>query len=592
MKYRNRLFFKFSLAFILVGLIPVFILSLLSLYQFTGQIERHTVNNIRQMMVYMSNNVHDIFAEYDEISRTMYTKTDASEIFGEASKSLPQDEVNLSAMDNFIKNMLFSDSHIQNVLFVRGEDEVLYQQSRGNKRLNPYETYPPVGWQYRMRDNPKELGVFAYHMEGYYNSQDLVMTFARNWIDTREGVQNPAKLYGTLYLDLDIDVFDNLLNQSRLGGSDEIYIVDRNDIILYSNRRDRIGGRFDEFSTKSRGDMMVFTEPIPYISGKVVGLISKEDIYSPILRTRNTIWLAAGLSLGAMLLLALLFSRRFTKPILLLMRQMLKVESGNLDTAVVLRQKDEMGRLANGFNRMVERLREFIDEAYVHEIKRKQAELNALKSQIRPHFLYNTLEVIRMSALVGGDRKVADMIHSLSDQLQYVIDYGDESVTLGQELEHLRHYFHLIEVRFYNQIVLGIETEDEILLQAKVLKLILQPLVENAVHHGIRPKGGKGMVLITIERLDPEILSITVYDNGIGIEQTKLEALQSSLEGQSDHNSRSIGMTNVHERIKAAFGESYGLDIESNPNIGTSVRLILPLRLEAEHEQAKDDIGR
>lgn len=116
-----------------------------------------------------------------------------------------------------------------------------------------------------------------------------------------------------------------------------------------------------------------------------------------------------------------------------------------------------MGRLANGFNRMVERLKEFINEAYINEIKRKQAELNALKSQIRPHYLYNTLEVIRMSALANGDRKVADMIHSLSDQLQYVIDYGDESVKLEQELEHLRHYFHLIEVRFDNQISLQVE---------------------------------------------------------------------------------------------------------------------------------------
>lgn len=592
MKYRNRLFFKFSLAFILVGLIPIFIFSLLSLYPFIGQIERHTVNNIKQMMLYMSNNAEDIFADYDEISKTMYTRTDATTIFVNHpnTDSASSDEVNPSTMDDYIKSILFSDSHIQNVLFVR-PDKTIYQQSRGNKRLSEFELFPPVGWEYRLRDNPKKLGIFAYHMEAYYDSQDLVITFARNWIDTGRGVRNPVKRYGTLYFDLDIGVFDNLLSQSRLGARDEIYIVDQNDIILYSNRRDRIGGRFDEFSVKSRGEMMVFTESIPHIQGRIVGLIDKKNIYSPIIRTRNMVWLAALFSLWAMLLLGLLFSRTFTKPILLLMRHMIKVESGNLETVVVLHQKDEMGRLANGFNRMVERLREFINEAYINEIKRKQAELNALKSQIRPHYLYNTLEVIRMSALVGGDRKVADMIHSLSDQLQYVIDYGDESVTLGQELEHLRHYFHLIEVRFYNQIVLEIEAQQPELLQAKVLKLILQPLVENAVHHGIRPKGGKGMVLITIESAEAGRISITIYDNGVGMEPEKLAALRGGLNGPFGNNGKSIGITNVHERIKAAFGEPYGLDLESSPNVGTSVRLLLPLRLEAEHEKDNNDSG-
>lgn len=584
MKYRNRLFFKFSLAFILVGLIPIFIFSLLSLYPFIGQIERHTVNNIRQMMLYMSNNADDIFADYDDISKTMYTQINASSIFEKDKTSSTADRVNASTMDNFIKGILFSDSHIQNVLFVR-PDNILYQQSRGNKRLSEYELFPPIGWDYRLRDNPKKLSIFAYHMEAYYDSQDLVITFARNWIDTAKGVQNPPKRYGTLYIDLDIGIFDNLLNKSRLGTLDEIYMVDQNDIILYSNRRDRIGGRFDEFSVKSRGDMMVFTESIPHIQGRVIGLVAKDSIYSPIIRARDAVWLSAMFSLGGMLLLGLLLSRTFTKPILMLMRHMIKVEAGNLDTVIVIRQKDEMGRLAYGFNRMVERLQEYINEAYVNEIKRKQAELNALKSQIRPHYLYNTLEVIRMSALVGGDRKVADMIHSLSDQLQYVIDYGDESVTLKHELEHLRHYFHLIEVRFYNQIVLEIEVQQDALIHAKVLKLILQPLVENAVHHGIRPKGGKGVVLITIECVQAGILSITVYDNGVGMEQDKLAALRSSLkEPVRNNNGTSIGITNVHDRIKAAFDEPYGLDIESNLNIGTSVRISLPLMLEAQYE--------
>lgn len=335
--------------------------------------------------------------------------------------------------------------------------------------------------------------------------------------------------------------------------------------------------------------MIVFSEPLPYIQGKVVGLMSKEDIYSPIIRTKNSVWVAALASFAALFLMGLMFSRMFTRPILQLIRQMIKVESGNLDIEMKVGRKDEMGRLANGFNRMVERLKEYINDAYINEIKRKQSELNALKSQIRPHYLYNTLEVIRMSAVANGDRKVADMIHALSDQLQYVIDYGDESVTLEQELEHLRHYFHLIEVRFDHRISLQVELQSPELTSASVLKLILQPIVENAVHHGIRPKGGKGIVLITIERLEGDILGITIYDDGAGMEQEQLESLRIHLNNQDRNMGKSIGIKNVHERIKAAYGSQYGLDMESRPHIGTSVRILLPLNLEVRHEHDSND---
>jgi two-component system, sensor histidine kinase YesM len=587
LNFRHSLFFKFSLAFLFVGLIPIFVLTILSLYQFTSQIERHTVNNIKQMMVYMSNNANDIFNNYDEISKMMYSQVDPATIFIEEPSDTFPNGLNTPVMDDFIKEVLFSNPFIQNVLFVRSEDGTVIQQSRGNKQLDAFELFPPLGWDYRVRNNPKKLSIFPYHMEVYYSSQDLVMTFARGWVDTSKGVQNPAKSYGTLYFDLDVSVFDSLLKQAKLGSEDEIFLVNEEDIILYSNRRDRIGARFDEFSVKSRGDMMIFSEPVSFIHGKVVGLISKEEMYSPITKMKNRVWLAAILSFAALFVMGILFSRLFTKPILQLMRQMIKVESGNLDTVVKFRRRDEMGRLANGFNRMVERLKEFINEAYINEIKRKQVELNALKSQIRPHYLYNTLEVIRMSAIANKDREVADMIHSLSDQLQYVIDYGDESVLLEQELEHLRHYFHLIEVRFDNRIVLQVEMVQPELARAKVLKLILQPLVENAVHHGIRPKGSKGTgtILITIEKAEENIIGITVYDDGIGMEAEQMKALQAHLQSADGTHNKRIGIKNVHERIKTAFGEPFGLDLESSPHIGTSVRILLPLMLEVEHGQ-------
>lgn len=587
--FTQSLFFKLSVAFLAAGLLPVFVLSMLSLYQFTGQIEQHTVNNIRQMMVYMRNNVNDTLKHYDELSNLMYTKAQSADIFLKEPTEPFAEGLNSSAMDDFIKNVLFSDAHIQNVLFVRSGDGELYQQSRGNKQMDPFTSFPPLEWKYTLGSRPKELSVFPYHMENYYNSQDLVMTLARSWIDTSKGVHNTPRIYGILFMDVDVSVFDDLLQQARLGSQDQVSIINENGIILYSNHRDKIGSRFDELGLQARGDMMIFSEPLPYINGQVVRLMAKEDIYSPIIQTKKRVWIAAFVSLVGLSLIGLMLSRMFTRPILQLMCQMMKVESGNLDIELRVKRKDEMGRLANSFNRMVERLKEYINDAYINEIKRKQTELNALKSQIRPHFLYNTLEVIRMSAITNGDRKVADMIHALSDQLQYVIDYGEESVTLAEELEHLRHYFYLIEVRFDNQIALQVELQESELTSARVLKLILQPIVENAVHHGIRPKGGRGIVLVTVEQVEEGLLGITVYDDGIGMEQEQLKSLQAHLNGPDHSMGKSIGIKNVHERIQAGYGSPYGLDIESRPHVGTSVRILLPLNLEVQDEHNSHD---
>ena len=158
--------------------------------------------------------------------------------------------------------------------------------------------------------------------------------------------------------------------------------------------------------------------------------------------------LSSGLCIVSLILVAIWFSRRFSKPIRSITSEMAKVESGNFDTQVTVQTADELGLLSRGFNKMVVRLQSYIDEVYVAQIKQKHAELNALKSQIRPHYLYNTLEVIRMSAVANDDNEVGDMILSLSHQLKYVLDYGQETVALQEEKTNIEQYFRLMELRY------------------------------------------------------------------------------------------------------------------------------------------------
>ncbi|WP_168120536.1 sensor histidine kinase [Paenibacillus sp. HB172176] len=577
---RHSIFFKFSLAFLTVGLIPLLVLGFLALNQFSGQVERHTENNFRQMILYVSRNVDDTLRQYNEFSKMMYYNLqNREEMDIPVRREIDEyGTLNQLSIDDFLRNVLFSDAHIQNAIFVRESDGQVFKQSRTGKLFDSNQPFPPVSWSYALTAAPNQLAVFPPHLDYYFSSTDQVITFARQLNDISGKLGPRMDVLGTLFFDVDMDLFDALFKQTSFDSRDEMVIVDNHGYILYSNQRDRAGRRFEE--PRAGQSKIVFSESIPFIGGRVVGLAARSNLFASLGQIRATVILVSAICFLALLLLGMLFSQRFTRPILSIMRQMVRVESGQLDPTPVPKRKDELGRLAYGFQRMIERLRQFIDEAYVAEIKHKQTELNALKSQIQPHYLYNTLEAIRMTAVANDDEEAADMIHSLSHQLEYMIDYGEQWVTVGRELEHLDHYFRLISARYGGRIELQIELEDG-LARAEILKLTLQPLVENAVQHGIRTRGGHGKISVTIETGEDGKLWVTVMDNGIGIDEARLEQIRKNLEDSSiGDGGRSIGIRNVHERLRYACGEDYGLELESRYGVGTSIRMKYPLRKE------------
>lgn len=229
----------------------------------------------------------------------------------------------------------------------------------------------------------------------------------------------------------------------------------------------------------------------------------------------------------------------------------------------------------------------YINRVYGAEIKQRDAELKALKSQINPHYLYNTLDVIRMTALESQDKKTADMIESLARQLRYITHVEQDEVTLKEELDNISDYFMLIRIRYEERMTLHMSVPDE-LLQVQILKLILQPLVENAVKHGLRPKNGDGKVWITADVKD-DILEITIMDNGIGISEERLSEIQDLLSGKRKKRADGeVGLVNIAERIKNKYGMTYGIKIESTENKGTIIIVTLPFQGEKTDEISYD----
>lgn len=218
-------------------------------------------------------------------------------------------------------------------------------------------------------------------------------------------------------------------------------------------------------------------------------------------------------------------------------------------------------------------------------LQQKQAEYLALQNQINPHFLYNTLEAIRADALIAGVDQIADTTEALATFFRYTITDVERLVTLSDELENVEDYFTIQKFRFGDRMNLELELNDEELLSARMPRLVLQPLVENAVAHGLEEKTGEGTVKVVVES-SRNVLYIYVKDDGVGMDTEQMEKLNEIFSAQNRTRKRfgdgrnrkgGIALPNVNSRIKLLFGEDYGLHVFSSEGMGTEIRMLLPL---------------
>lgn len=279
-------------------------------------------------------------------------------------------------------------------------------------------------------------------------------------------------------------------------------------------------------------------------------------------------------------LIIIFFVSMFTGRINILRNQMHHAANGGFELDPPLRGNDEISDLNNDLCQMVDSMQHLIDEAYSARIQSEQlkltqveAEFKALSSQINPHFLYNTLETIRMKAFCNDDKETASLIKTLGKFMRRCLEVKDKFVTLESELEFTRNYLDLQAVRFGDRVSYSILNEVD--GNYNILPLIIQPIVENAFVHGI--EGNKSNGLITVKIFyKGEYVYIDITDNGQGISEEKLAMLNYKLMENASSNGKSIGVTNVAKRIKLFHGDEYGLTITSTVGKGTRVRIILP----------------
>jgi sensor histidine kinase YesM len=292
-------------------------------------------------------------------------------------------------------------------------------------------------------------------------------------------------------------------------------------------------------------------------------------------RTASFIWIII------LLISAYLMSRSFTMPIRRFVERMDRLNDLQIVTKLTVTRRDEIGRLMLSYNAMLERIQVLLKKTKSAEELKKEYELKMLRSQIAPHFLYNTLGCISSLAKQQRIDEVRETIRSLIKLLSFSFDRQSEFISIEEELECLRMYMYIQQIRYGDQYQYEIHCEES-LLQYRILKLTLQPLVENALFHGLTPNNG-GRILIK-GRLEKGVVRFYVCDNGVGISSDEVKRLLDDSNGQERSRFRftGIGLRNVHERIQIHYGEQYGMRIRSVKGKGTMIRLDIPLLSENE----------
>lgn len=393
---------------------------------------------------------------------------------------------------------------------------------------------------------------------------------------------------GVLLVDISYASLEQLFDGINMGRGGYFYIINSNGEILYHPKMQLIDSGWEEenniqaagYSDGNNeeifagGKRMATVKTIGYTGWKLVGVTPENAVSLNTIKTRLFVVFIIALILCILALINSYISSRITNPIRELEKSVGVLEAGNLSAPVYIGGSYEIRHLGKSISDMAGQIRLLMqDIVKEHEAKRKQ-EFDTLQSQINPHFLYNTLDIIVWMIENEQKNEAVKVVTALARFFRISLSRGKSVITVKDELEHVRNYLMIQQMRFKNKFTYYIDAEDEVLEFAS-LKLMLQPLVENAIYHGMEYMDGDGEIHVRAWKEEKE-LYLEVRDNGLGMTNEQVEALFSDVSHVPSKRGSGIGVRNVNERIKLYFGQEYGLAIESEPDEGTVARIHLP----------------
>ncbi|GGD46607.1 cache domain-containing sensor histidine kinase [Paenibacillus nasutitermitis] len=601
---------KLLLVFLLLVTLPLTFIGAVSYRNYSHSIEQNTIDYSTNMLSNMMDRVDDyiedmvristIPAYQDDIRQNLnrsnrYYEQRAQSSAGGEGSSMPADlDLLLSIQRGIGGNISYINTIKRgaNSVYIFDQYGNGYYSAKSGTRANIKESYGL--WEQKLRNTTGEAVLFSTQK---YTSNMKSIQYAFTVV--RKIIDISLKDVGLIAVDANISVIEDQVLKLDNVTHGKSFIVDTEGNVVYDSGKKLLAtniadqpmlqhasGDKGSFYLDEDGERHLYIFSTSSQNGwKMIISIPVKELTRDSVVIRNVTWIATFLTIGIALLISVFFSFALTKPLRTMIRLMRRVQGGDFNVKFQVRRRDEIGQLGSQFNQMILQIDQLIADIYVMETKKKEAELHALQSQINPHFMYNTLESIRMAAELNDDRDAANMLAILGRLLRYSISDLHEEVTLASELSHVRYYVELLNYRYRGRFELVIDVAQP-LMDYSIIKLVLQPIVENAIYHGLDDNKPLMHINIKGEYAGSQVI-VRISDDGVGMSLETLERLNADLSGQTGaeiiparkstgSSTGGIGLANVNERIRLHYGSGFGIKVFSEPGAGTVVELLLP----------------
>jgi len=577
------------LASVFLIIMTAFIMSITSYYLtkdavqskaqvYTTELVKQVNNNIKAYingMKYMS----DIVAGNMSVQEYLSNKT---------FKSLQEEKMVKASIADMLESMLVSRTDIAsaNVFGYGGQ----FVSGRKELELNPFIDITSLNWYQDAKAAGGANVISPSHVQPVFKDRyPWVVSLSRELI-SRDG----EKKLGVFLVDLNFSVMNDMFKDIRLGQRGYLFIVNSEGRIVYHPQQQLVYSNLKSemiekvlqvsngtFTSNEGSESRMYTVQDSDFGWKIVGVSYVNELVGNQNEMRLSFIILGFICVIIAIIISFFLSQRVSQPIKQLQSYMKEVEKGNFDIHVKVHKTIEIGRLARAFNIMVGKIKELMSQVVLDQEQKRKSEINALQAQINPHFLYNTLDSIVWMAESNKSKEVVLMTSALAKLFRASISKGEELVSIRTEMEHISNYLMIQKMRYKNKLDYQIEINDK-LLDYKTIKIIMQPIVENAIYHGIKMKHGPGLIRITGEETESDI-HLIIEDNGNGMEEEKLRTLL--LPAHNAGEGRGVGVRNVHERLKLYFGAQYGLTYKSALGQGTIVYIRIPKSLQSMEDE-------
>ncbi len=579
---KRNLQFMIAVSFTLISVIGMLALGIMLYATYTRTAEELTIEDNSQLVAQVELNLTNYLRNMMRISDSAYYSVIKNSDFAETTVDKELTLLYEANKDNLVSIACFT------------EEGALMAATPVNTR-KPETDVTKQEWFVRAQKTPENLHFSSSHVQDIFTDSNdryyWVLSLSRGVELSTNGVISK----GILLVDMNFSGIRQLFKKVNSGDISYMYLVDGNGEIIYHPRQNLIYSHlYQENNLVAAGyddgvheetfleeNRTVVVKTVGYTGWKIVSVIPEETMHQK-WNQNNVIWMTV-LSISILLLIFVnqYLSAKIVQPLRKLEDSVKQLEL-EYPEKIYVGGSEEIQHLGYTIRSMVEQMRKLMDDIVKQQEEKRKNELDALQSQINPHFLYNTLDSIIWMVESERYEEAIDMVTALANLFRISLSKGKTIITIKEEFNHAMNYSNIQKVRFKNKFDVTFMLDEKI-EQYLTIKLIIQPLLENAIYYGMEALDGEGEILVQGYERDGD-LYIDVIDNGIGMPAETVEHLLTDGKYERKRGS-GIGLKNVDQRIKLYFGQNYGLEIKSEPDVGTRVRIHLPKKLEVEEDE-------